>query len=74
VLAHLSYEELKRGEVSLLGKTVESSSMSSYAAAREIAGLLADEIRRGQFLLARPLAPLPVKQGFQGLKLREGRP
>jgi uncharacterized protein (DUF39 family) len=74
VLARLSYEELKRGEVTLLGKTVESSSMSSYAKAREIAGLLADEIRRGQFLLARPLAPLPVKQGFQSLKIREGRP
>jgi uncharacterized protein (DUF39 family) len=74
VLARLSYEELKRGEVTLLGKTVESSSMSSYAKAREIAGLLADEIRRGRFLLARPLAPLPVKQGFQSLKIREGRP
>ena len=74
VLARLSYEELKRGEVSLLGKTVETSAMSSYAKAREIAALLADEIRRGEFPLARPLAPLPAKQGFQGLKIREGRP
>jgi uncharacterized protein (DUF39 family) len=74
VLARVSYEELKRGEVTLLGRTVESSSMSSYAGAREIAGLLADEIRRGDFLLARPLAALPVKQGFQGLKIQEGRP
>jgi len=74
VLARLSYEELKRGEVTLLGRTVESSSMSSYAMAREIAGLLADEIRRGDFLLSRPLAPLPVQQGFQGMKIREGRP
>jgi uncharacterized protein (DUF39 family) len=74
VLARLNYEELKRGEVTLLGKTVESSSMSSYAKAREIAELLAEEIRRGDFLLARPLAPLPTKQGFQGLKIREGRP
>ncbi len=74
VLARLSYEELKRGEVTLLGRTVESSSMSSYAKAREIAALLADEIRRGEFLLARPLAPLPARQAFQGLKIREGRP
>jgi uncharacterized protein (DUF39 family) len=74
VLARLSYEELKRGEVTLLGRTVESSSMSSYAGAREIAGLLADEIRRGDFLLSRPLAALPVQQGFQGMKIREGRP
>ncbi len=74
VLARLSYEELKRGEVKLLGRTVESSSMSSYAKARQIAGILADEIRRGDFLLARPLAPLPARQSFQGLKIREGRP
>jgi uncharacterized protein (DUF39 family) len=74
VLARLSYEELKRGEVTLLGRTVESSSMSSYAMAREIAALLADEIRRGDFLLSRPLAALPVQQGFQGMKIREGRP
>jgi uncharacterized protein (DUF39 family) len=60
--------------VTLLGNTVETSAMSSYAKAREIAALLADEIRRGDFLLARPLAPLPSKQGFQGLKIREGRP
>jgi uncharacterized protein (DUF39 family) len=71
VLARLSYEELKRGEVTLLGRTVESSSMSSYAKAREIAGLLADEIRRGDFLLAPPLRPLPKRQSFKGLKTRE---
>jgi uncharacterized protein (DUF39 family) len=74
VLARLSYEELKRGEVSLLGRTVEASGMSSYAMAREIASLLADEIRRGDFLLSQPLAPLPRQQGFQGMNLREGRP
>ena len=33
-----------------------------------------ENIRRGDFLLARPLSALPVKQGFQGLKIREGRP
>jgi uncharacterized protein (DUF39 family) len=73
VLAHVSYEELKSGEVSLLGRKVEAAAMSSYAKAREIAGILADEIRRGDFQLARPLRPLPVKQGFRGLKIREGR-
>jgi uncharacterized protein (DUF39 family) len=73
VLAHVSYEELKRGEVTVLGKKVEAGAMSSYARAREIACLLADEIRRGDFPLARPLRPLPAKQGFRGLKIREER-
>ncbi len=73
VLARLSYEELKRGEVTLLGKKVEAGAMSSYAKAREIAGILADEIRRGDFLLARPLRALPVQQVFRGLKIGEDR-
>ena len=71
VLAHLSYEELKRGEVTLQGKTVPVSSMSSYARALEIAHLLKDEIRRGEFLLSRPLQPLPARQSMGSLKIRD---
>jgi uncharacterized protein (DUF39 family) len=71
VLCHLSYEELKRGEVKVEGRTVEASSMSSYAKARQIAQLLADEIRRGDFLLAPPIRRLPLKQSTGGLKIRE---
>ncbi len=62
VLARLSYEELKRGEAVVSGKKVEVGSLSSYATALEIAHLLADEIRRGEFLLSRPLAPLPARR------------
>jgi uncharacterized protein (DUF39 family) len=72
VLAHVSYEELKRGEVNLLGRKVEAGAMSSYAKARQIAALLADEVRRGEFLLAPALRPLPAEQAFRGLKTREG--
>jgi len=71
VLAHLSYEELKRGEVTLQGKSVPVSSMSSYAWALEIAHLLKDEIRRGEFLLSRPLRPLPTRQSMASLKIRD---
>lgn len=73
VLARLSYEELKRGEATVLGRTVEVGSLSSYPAALEIAHILADEIRRGQFLLSRPLAPLPRAQAMKGLQLRKKR-
>jgi uncharacterized protein (DUF39 family) len=71
VLARLSYEQLKRGEVSLLGKTVEVGSLSSYAMAREIAHLLADEIRSGSFLLSRPSALLPRAQSMKSLPSRK---
>jgi L-aspartate semialdehyde sulfurtransferase len=73
VLARLSYEELKRGEATVLGRKVEVGSLSSYPAALEIAHLLADEIRRGQFLLSRPLAPLPRAQSMKALPLRKKR-
>ena len=71
VLAHLSYEELKRGEVTVQGKNVPVGSMSSYSRALEIATLLQDEIRRGEFLLSRPLRPLPARQSMGSLKIRD---
>jgi len=69
VICHLSYAELKTGEVAIKGKTVQTGSMSSYSKALEIAHLLKDEIKRGDFLLSRPLRPLPQKQSMVGLKI-----
>jgi hypothetical protein len=43
--------------------------MSSYSKALEIANLLKDEIRRGDFLLSRPYQPLPRKQSMGSLKI-----
>ncbi len=70
ILAHLDYEQLKSGEVSFRGRKVEVGSMSSYPKALEIAHLLADEIRRGDFLLSRPLRPLPREQSSKPLQIR----
>jgi uncharacterized protein (DUF39 family) len=71
VLGHFSYEELKRGEVTLQGKKIPVSSMSSYPRALEIAHLLMDEIKRGEFLLSRPIRPLPARQSMGSLKVRD---
>ena len=71
VLCRLSYEELKRGEASVLGRTVEVGSLSSYATALEIAHLLKEEIRRGEFLLSRPSRPLPRVQSMKALAVRK---
>ncbi len=70
VLCRLSYEELRRGEVKIQGKTVKTGSMSSYSMALEIAHLLKDEIARGTFLLSRPLAPLPASQSMKPLAIK----
>ncbi|ADK80436.1 homocysteine biosynthesis protein [Sediminispirochaeta smaragdinae] len=71
VLAHVNYADLKKGNIELLGKRVEVSSMSSYAMALEIAELLKEEVRSGSFLLSRPLQPLPVEQELKSLKIRK---
>ncbi len=70
VLARVSYEELKRGEVTVNGKRVEVGSLSSYAMALEIAETLKDEITRGEFLLSRPSHPLARVQSMKGLAIR----
>ena len=71
ILARLNYEQLKSGEVTIEGKQVQTGSLSSYAKAREIAWLLKEEVTRGDFLLSRPIAPLPSNQSCGGLTKRE---
>jgi uncharacterized protein (DUF39 family) len=71
VIRYVSYEELRSGQIEVEGKKVEVGSMSSYYKALEIANLLADEIRRGEFLVSRPLAPLPRDTKMKPLVIRE---
>jgi len=71
VITKLSYSQLKTGEVVIEGKKVKTGSLSSYAKARKIAGLLKEEIQKGDFLLNRPFAPLPPNQSMGGLEIRK---
>ena len=71
VLRMVSYEELKSGRIQIDGKAVEVAALSSYHKAREIAEILAAEIRRGTFLLSQPWARLPQNRGMKPLKMRE---
>jgi L-aspartate semialdehyde sulfurtransferase len=74
VIGRVSYEQLRTGRVQVLGHEVEVGSLSSYAKAVEIAHLLADEIRRGEFLLARPISPLPGQGSMRSLEIRGNQP
>ncbi len=69
VICHLSYEQLKRGEVEINNKKVITGSLSSYSKAREIAGILKDEISRGDFLLSEPMARLSTDVSFNRMKM-----
>jgi len=70
-LGEVSYAQLKNGEISVDGKEVPTASLSSYAMAREIAGILKDWIQRGEFLLTECVQGLPSSDSgivFKGLQ------
>ena len=62
LVGEVSYAELKSGQVQLNGKTIPSAPMSSYPAAREIAGQLKDWITAGRFFLGEPQDRLPYPE------------
>jgi len=71
IICHVNYEQLRSGEIEVEGKKVAVGSLSSYHKALEIAHLLADEVRRGDFQVAQPVAPLPRDTGMKPLVARE---
>ena len=71
VVCHVNYEQLRSGEIEVEGKKVAVGSLSSYHKALEIAHILADEVRRGDFRLAEPIAPLPKDTAMKPLVARE---
>ncbi|MBM3149308.1 MAG: hypothetical protein FJZ88_04675, partial [Chloroflexi bacterium] len=72
VLAEVSYGELKSGKIKLQGKEIPTASLSSYHKALEIANTLKGWIKKGEFLLTDPVAPLPgVESGIKFKALEE---
>jgi len=59
VLGHVTYAQLKSGEIEVQGKKVPATPLSSYPRAREIAGMLKDWITAGRFELTSPTASVP---------------
>ncbi len=58
-LARVNYKELKSGKISINGKEVISAGLSSYPMALEIATVLRNWIRNGEFFLSEKVADLP---------------
>ena len=74
VICHVSYEQLRSGEIDVEGQRVRVGSLSSYYKALEIASLLADEVRRGDFALSPPIAKLPQDVAMKPLAIRTKQP
>ncbi|MBN2137634.1 MAG: homocysteine biosynthesis protein [Sedimentisphaerales bacterium] len=71
VIGYVSYEQLRSGEIEIEGRKIAVGSLSSYHKALKIANLLADEIRRGDFTLAGPIAALAKDTRSKPLVIRE---
>ena len=58
----VSYAELRSGSIEINGRKVKTSSLSSYAKARQIAETLKKQIAKGEFLLTQAVAQLPEER------------
>ncbi|MBN1152865.1 MAG: homocysteine biosynthesis protein [Dehalococcoidia bacterium] len=65
-LGEVTYAELMSGSITVEGKEVPTSSLSSVSRAREIAATLKKWIAEGSFLLTEPVAPLPGRDSEVG--------
>jgi uncharacterized protein (DUF39 family) len=71
-LGEVSYAQLKTGQIEVQGKQLPTASLSSYPRAVEIAQTLKEWIRKGEFTLSEPAAPLPgVESGITFKNLEE---
>jgi len=59
VLGEVNYEQLKSGHIEVNGKKVPTSGISSYSKAIELANILKEKIKKGEFELTKPVAPIP---------------
>ncbi len=59
-LGEVNYRQLKSGRITFRDREVPTASLSSYLKARQIAEILKGWIKKGEFFLTEPAAPLPV--------------
>lgn len=71
-LGEVNYAQLKSGKILVQNREVMTGNLSSYSKAREIAEELKFWIKKGEFLLTEPVAPLPgVESGYSFKPLKE---
>ena len=73
-LGEASYAQLKSGTIDIEGKKVKTAGLSSYVKAREIAEILKDWIKRGDFFLSKPVSALPSVESGISFKPMPSKP
>ena len=69
-LGRTNYKELMSGEIELKQKKIKTASLSSLYKAREIAELLKEQIKKGEFFLTEPVEIFPKGKGLNSLEIR----
>jgi len=73
-LGEVNYAQLKSEKIAIQGKEVPTGSLSSYPKAVEIANILKEWIKKGDFLLTKPVASLPGSETGYTFKPLKERP
>ncbi|MCS7180718.1 MAG: homocysteine biosynthesis protein, partial [bacterium] len=72
ILEYVNYAQLKSGNIKLMGKNVPTGSLSSYKKAKEIAEILKNWIKNGDFLLTEPIFYFPgPESGYKFKPMKE---
>ena len=74
VLGEVSYQELRSGTIRIGDKEVPTGAISSLSQAREIAQVLKERIKKGEFFLTEPVERLPGKEAGITFKAFQERP
>jgi uncharacterized protein (DUF39 family) len=70
VLREVNYAELRSGEITIKGKQVPTSSLSSLYKARQIAEILKNRIVKGEFMIEKPIQNFSLDRVFKPLDVR----
>lgn len=73
-LGQVNYKELKSGTITIDGREIPTSPLSSYPKARQIAQTLKDWIQQGEFLLGQPVEMFPSVGSGHKFKMMNERP
>ncbi|MBA2124452.1 hypothetical protein B9J78_05930 [bacterium Unc6] len=73
-LGEVNYKQLRSGKIIVQGKEVPTASFSSYAKAKQIANILKEWIRKGEFLLTESVQKLPDASSGITFKMLKERP
>lgn len=68
VIKTVSYEDLKSGSIEINGRDINTSSLSSYYMAEEVAKKLKESIESGEFLLTQSVEPLSLAGSARPMK------